>query len=139
MSKKVLSLTLVALLINMFMLVLPVRAGAQVVEPKTRNVERVKENVRRLGIGEAAHLELKLWDGGKLKGYLREAGEANFTVVDMQTGAATTLTYTQVKQVKGGERSDAARVGLTLAKGAAIVGAIAIGFTLLMLVTIPKT
>jgi hypothetical protein len=139
MSKKILSLTLIALLINMFMLVMPVRAGAQVVEPKTRNVERVKENVRKLGIGEAARLELKLWDGRRLKGYLREAGEGDFTVVDAKTGAATTLTYAQVKQVKGGERSEAARVGLTLAKGAAIVGAIAIGFTLLMLVTIPKT
>jgi hypothetical protein len=139
MSGKILSLTLIALLINMFMLVLPVRAGAQVVEPKTRNAERVKENVRKLGSREAARLELKLWDGRKLKGYLREAGEDDLTVVDVKTSAATTLTYEQVKQVTSGERSDAARVGLTLAKGAAIVGAIAIGFTLLMLVTIPKT
>ena len=138
MSQKILSSMLIALLFNMFMLVMPVRAGAQVVE-QTRNVERVKENVRKLGSGEAARLELKLWDGRKLKGYLREAGEDDFTVVDAKTGAATTLTYAQVRQVKGSNRSDAAQVGLTLAKGAAIVGAIAIGFTLLMLVTIPKT
>ncbi|MCA1565210.1 MAG: hypothetical protein LC803_06175 [Acidobacteria bacterium] len=138
MSKKILSSMLIALLINMFMVVMPVRAGAQVVE-QTRNVERVKENVRKLGIGEAARLELKLWDGRKLKGYLREAGEDDFTVADVNTGGATTLAYAQVKGVKGSNRSDAAQVGLTLAKGAAIVGAIAIGFTLLMLVTIPKT
>ncbi|HEX8129938.1 MAG TPA: hypothetical protein VF527_12610 [Pyrinomonadaceae bacterium] len=137
MFKKVLSLTIVALLINVFG-VGTVRAGAQVVD-QTRNVGRVKENVRKLGVGDAARLELKLWDGRKLKGYLREAGENDFTIVDVKTGAATTVTYAQVRHVKGSNRSTAAKVGLNVAKGAAIVGAVALGFTLLLLVTIPRT
>lgn len=137
MFKKVLSLTLIALLINMFGAT-PVRAGAQVVE-QTRNVEKVKANICKLGTGEATRVELKLWDGTKLKGYLREAGEDNFSVVDAKTGAATTLTYAQVRQVKGSNRLTAAKVGLTLAKGVAIVGAVALGAMLLVLISVPKT
>jgi len=137
MFKKFLSLTLIALLINV-VVVKPVRAGAQVVE-QTRNVEKVKESIRKLGTGDAARVELKLWDGRKLKGYVREAGEDNFTVADAKTGAATTVTYAEVKQVKGNNRLTAAKVGLTVAKGTAIVGAIALGFMLLLLVSVPKT
>ena len=137
MFKKFLSLTLVALLLNV-VCVTPVRAGAQVVE-QTRNVEKVKENIRKLGIGEAARVELKLWDGTKLKGYLREAGEDNFTVADAKTGAATTVAYADVKQVKGSNHLTAAKVGLTIAKGVAIVGAVALTTMLLLLISIPKT
>lgn len=134
---KFLSLTLVVLLFNVAGAT-PVRAGAQVVE-QTRSVEKVKESVRKIGTGDAARLELKLWDGRKLKGYLREAREDDFTIVDVKTGAATTVTYAQVRQVKGSNRLTTAKVGLTLAKGAAIVGAVALGFTLLGFILVPKS
>jgi hypothetical protein len=137
MFKKFLSLTLIALLINLFGMT-PVRAGALVVK-QTPNVEKVKENIRKLGTGEAARVELKLSDGTKLKGYLREAGADNFTVADAQTGEVTTLTYAQVKQLKGSNRLPAAKVGLTIAKGVAIVGAVALSAMLLMLISVPKT
>jgi hypothetical protein len=137
MFKKVLTSTLIALLINAAG-AMHVRAGAQVVG-QTRKAEKVKENIRKLGTGEAAHVELKLWDGRKLKGYIREAGEDDFAVVDVKTGAASVLTYDQVRQVKGSNRLTAARVGLTLAKGAAVVGVVALGFTLLGFLIIPKS
>ncbi|HEX8459625.1 MAG TPA: hypothetical protein VF656_20190 [Pyrinomonadaceae bacterium] len=137
MFKKILSLTLVALLVNV-LVVSPARAGAQVVG-QTPNAERVRESIRKLGTGDAAHVELKLWDGKKLKGYIREAGPESFIVTDAKTGAAETIAYAQVKQVKGRNSLTAAKVGLTLAKGAAIVGAVALAFTLLILVTVPKT
>lgn len=137
MFKKVLSLTLIALLINLFA-VTPVRAGAKVVE-QTRNVEKVKENIRKLGLGEAARVELKLWDKRKLKGYIREAGEDNFIVADAKTGATTTVTYAEVKQVKGNNHLTAAKVGLTIVKGVAIVGAVALSAMLLVLISVPKT
>ena len=133
MFKKILSLTLIALVINVFG-VGTVRAGAQVVEQARPNVERVKENVRKLGIGDATRLQLKLWDGRNVKGYLREAREEDFTVVDVKTGVATTVKYAEVKQVKGSNRSTAAKVGVNLAKGAAMVGALALGLTLFTLI-----
>lgn len=137
MFKKVLSLTLIALLINVIG-VMPVRAGARVVE-QTSNIEKVKENIRKLGVGEDARVELKLWDGRKLKGYIREAGVDNFIIADAKTGEVTTVTYAQVRQVKGRNHLSAAKVGLNLAKGAAIVGAIALGAMLLVLISVPKT
>ena len=137
MFKKVLSLTLIVLLINLFGST-PVRAGAQIVE-QTRNVEKVKENIRKLGVGESARVELKLWDQRKLKGYIREAGEATFIVADAKTGATTTVLYAEVKQVKGSNRLTAAKVGLTIAKGVAIVGAAALAAMLLVLISVPKT
>ncbi|HEV2800562.1 MAG TPA: hypothetical protein VGW12_08700 [Pyrinomonadaceae bacterium] len=137
MFKKILSLTLIALLVNVW-LVSPVRAGAQVVE-QTPNAEKVRESIRKLGTGDAARVELKLWDGKKLKGYIRDAGQESFVLTDAKTGAFHTVAYAQVKQVKGHNNLTAAKVGLTLAKGAAIVGAVALAFTLLILVTVPKT
>ena len=137
MFKKFLSLTLIVLLLNVFG-VTPVRAGAQVVA-QTRNVEKVKESVVKLGVGEAARVELKLWDGSKLKGYISETGADSFTVASAQTGAVTKLNYADVRQIKGSNRLTAAKVGLTLAKGVAVVGAVALGAMLLMLISIPKT
>jgi hypothetical protein len=137
MFRKVLSLTLIVLLINVFG-VTPIRAGAQVVE-QTRKVEKVEENIRKLGTGEAARVELKLRDGRNLKGYLREAREDAFTVVDVKTGAVETMTYAEVRQVKGSNSSTAAKVGLTIVKGVAIVGAVALGAMLLMLISVPKS
>ena len=137
MFKKVLSLTLIALLINVAG-VSPVRAGAQVVE-QTRDVEKVKKNIRKLGAGEAARVELNLWDGRKLKGYISEAGEDNLIVADVKTGAVVSVSYAEVKQVGGRNSLTAAKVGLTLAKGMAIVGAVALGAILLMLISIPKS
>ncbi len=137
MFKKILSLTLAALLSNAAAVV-PAKAGAQVVG-KTQNVERVRERVRKLGTGEAARVELKLWDGRRLKGYVSEAGADSFTVADAKTGASATVAYADVKQVKGRNSLTAAKVGLTVAKGAAIVSAVALGFALLTLIFVPKT
>jgi hypothetical protein len=137
MFRKVFASILIALLINVAVAA-PVRAGARVVG-QARNVEKVKENIRKLGAGEAARVELKLWDGRKLKGFIREAGTDDFSVVDAKTGAALTVPYTQVRQVKGSNRLTAVKVGLTIAKGVAIVGAVALGAMLLVLISVPKT
>jgi hypothetical protein len=42
-----------------------------------------------------------LKDKTKLKGHLSEVGSESFVVVDAKTGSPTTVTYPQVKQVKG--------------------------------------
>ncbi|HEY0099827.1 MAG TPA: hypothetical protein VGB76_12845 [Pyrinomonadaceae bacterium] len=99
----------------------------------------MKANVRKLGSGEAARVELKLWDGRKLKGYIREAGEDTFVVAETKTAVVTTVPYTEVRQIKGSNRLTAAKVGLTLAKGVAIVGAVALGAMLLVLISVPKS
>lgn len=104
-----------------------------------RLVEKVKENIRKLGTGTEARVEVKLLDNKKLKGYIKEVGEDNFVVVDEKTGAATTVDYTQVKQVKGKNRLTAAKVGLAIGKGVAIVAGVAAIFLLIGIIFVPKT
>lgn len=122
MLKKVLSLVLVGLLTNA---VAVSSSYARSQDEQARNIEKVKENVRKLGVGEEARVEVKLQDGRKLKGYIREAGEDSFTVIDSKYGTATTVAYSQVKQIKGSNRSTAAKVGINIAKGVGVVAVVA--------------
>jgi small nuclear ribonucleoprotein (snRNP)-like protein len=63
-------------------------------------IEKVRTNIVKLGTGPNAKVELKLKDGSKLKGYVKEADENKFVVVD-SLGAETTVPYPNAKQVKG--------------------------------------
>lgn len=137
MFKKVLSSVLVALVLNAVG-VIPTYAR-QGQGKDARLIEKVKENVRKLGTGTVARVEVKLLDNRKLKGYIKEVGEDSFVVVDEKTGAATTVDYTQVKQVKGRNRLTAAKVGLTIGKGVAIVAGVAAIFLLIGIIFVPKT
>ena len=132
MLRKVLSLVVTGLLINV---VAVSSSYARPQDDQARNIEKVKENVRKLGVGEDARVEVKLYDGRKVKGYIREAGEDNFTVIDSKSGTVTTVAYSQVKQLKGTNRSTAAKVGINVAKGVGVVAAVA-GIALLLGVVI---
>lgn len=110
MFKKVLSLALVGFLLCM--------AGVRVAhadskeEKATRFAKKVKEGIAKLGTGADARIEVKLRDKTKLKGYVSEAGEDSFVIVHDKTGASSTVTYPQVKQVKGKNLSTAAEIAL---------------------------
>ena len=112
MFKKVLSLVLVGLLVNMFSISLTYASSKE--EKQSRFAARVKENVTKLGTGAEARVEVKLRDNRKLKGYVREAGEDSFVVVDAKTGTATTVAYPQVKQVKGNNLSTGAKIAIAV-------------------------
>jgi hypothetical protein len=137
MFKKVLSLALVVLVMNL--VGMRHANGNPVQATGASQIEKIKENIRKLGTGPEARVEVKLQDNRKLKGYIREAGENNFVVVDEKTGAASTVDYAQVKQVKGSNRLTAAKVGFTIAKGVLVVAAVAAIFTLLVALVVPKT
>lgn len=128
MFKQLLSVSLVGLLLS-FAAPVSARAG-QGADEQARRVEKVRAAVRKLGVGEEARVEVKLADGRKMKGHVREASEEGFVVVDAKTGAATNVVYTQVAQVKGANRLTAAKVGINIAKGVAIFAAVGAGFTL---------
>ena len=78
----------------------PVMAQATA-EKEARFVQKVKENILELGIGPESRVRVKLRDKTKLEGYISQAGADSFTVTDVRTGTATTVAYTQVKQIKG--------------------------------------
>ena len=137
MLKKVLASALVAVLLN-FAGARPVMANPWQAQGDSQ-IEKIKENVRKLGTGPEARVEVKLLDHRKLKGYIKETGADSFVVVDGKTGAASTIAYSQVKQLKGSNRLTAAKVGLNIAKGVLIVAAVAGIFALLGALIAPKT
>lgn len=110
MFKKVLSLVLVCFVLSVTGVSFAY-AGSKA-EKDTLFAEKVKEGISKLGTGAAARIEIKLRDKTKLKGYVSEAGGDSFVIVDEKTGATATVTYSQVKQVKGNNLSRSAKIAL---------------------------
>ncbi len=133
MFKNALSIFLVCLLMN-FAGLFAVCAQTSA-DKQAEVIEKVKESVRKLGVGEAARVEVKLNDGTKLKGYIRDAGQDSFEVVDKKTGATKTIEYRDVNRIKGNNRSTAAKIGLDAARFVAVTTAFVAGLVLLVYVT----
>jgi hypothetical protein len=110
MFKKVLSLVLAGFLINLAGVSFAYAESKE--EKEARFTEKVKEGIIKLGTGAEARIKVKLQDKTKLKGYVREAGEDSFVIVDEKTGATSTVTYSQVKQVKGNNHSKAVEIAI---------------------------
>ena len=110
MFKKVLSLALVGFLFSVAGPRLTYAGSRE--EKATRFAEKVKEGIGKLGTGPEARIEVKLRDKTKLKGYVNEAREDSFVIVDEKTGATSTVTYAQVKQVKGNNLSRGAEIAI---------------------------
>ena len=110
MVKKIVSLVLVGLLINL--------AGVKVAradskeEKQARFAEKVKASVLKLGTGETARVKVQLRDTTKLEGYISAADGNGFTVTNPKTGTATSMTYPQVKSVKGNNFSTGAKIAI---------------------------
>ena len=120
---KITAIVLVALLLN---LTCPSRALAgNNPEKEARFAQKVKTEIAKLGTGPDARIELKLRDKTKLKGYISEVGDESFAVVNEKTGSTTTVTYPQVKQVKGNNLSTGAAIAIGIAIGIGIVALLA--------------
>lgn len=116
MFKQMMALTLAVLLINLLS-VTPVSASSKP-EDEARFTAKVKNEIAKLGTGPAARIEVRLRDKTKLKGYVGVAEETHFAVVNVKTGAATTVPYSQVQKVKGNNLSTGA--GIAIGIGIAI-------------------
>jgi hypothetical protein len=93
-------------------------------------IEMTRAQVMKIGTGSKAKVEVKLKDDTKWKGYISDAGQDSFTLTDSKTGAAQTVNYSEVAQVKksggglstrswiiiGGAGAAAAIVGLTVVR-----------------------
>jgi hypothetical protein len=82
---------------------------------EARAAAKVKAGVAKLGTGPDARVVVTLRDKTKLKGYIREANEEGFVVVDEKTGAATAVPYPQVGKVKGHNLSTEVKIVITAA------------------------
>ncbi|MFL6211212.1 MAG: hypothetical protein ACJ74W_20350 [Pyrinomonadaceae bacterium] len=110
MAKKITALTLVVLLLNLLS-VAPVAAATKL-DAEAKFTAKVKSAIAKLGTGTQARVEVSLRDKTKLKGYVREADEIGFVVVDAKTGTATTLAYPQVQTVKGNNLATGVKIAI---------------------------
>jgi small nuclear ribonucleoprotein (snRNP)-like protein len=136
MLKKVLSLALIGLLISVTASAVYARSQD---DKRTREIEKIKEDVRKLGVGQEARVEVTLHDGRKFKGTIREATDDTFLVLEEKTKTTITVPYSDVAKLKGKNGLTAAKVGINVAKGVGIVAGVAAAFTLLMYIVIPKS
>ena len=119
MFKKLISLALVGLLINL--------AGVRLAhadskeEKEARLAEKVKASVLKLGTGEAARVKVRLRDKTKLEGYISAAGGEGFTVTNPKTGITTQVAYPQVKSVKGNNLSTGAKIAIGAGIAAVVI------------------
>ena len=79
--------------------------------------EEIKVKIKSLGLGERSVVSLKLYDGRKFKGYVREAAEDDFTVVDRNANA-NTMRYSDVSSVAGRNMSTGAKIAIGVGIGA---------------------
>jgi hypothetical protein len=112
MFKNLLSLMLIGVLFNLS-LVSYAHADSKP-DKKARLAEKVKQGVNKIGTGEAARVEVKLYDGTKIKGFVKEINDDSFTVVNVNTNAEQNVPYPQVKQIKGNNLSTGAKVAIGL-------------------------
>lgn len=118
MLRKVLSVVLAGLLIQ---LACAYPAFATTMSKKDyERAEKVRAGIAKLGTGTDARVKIKLKDKTKLEGYVSEAGPDQFTVTDLKTGAATSVDYSQVKQVKGNNLSTGAKIAIGVGIGVGV-------------------
>ena len=110
MFRKVLCFAMIGLLVGVAG-VGPAYAGSKE-EKDTRLAAKVKEGIRKLGTGVDARVEVKLRDKTKLKGYVSEADEDSFVIVDEKTGATSKVAYPQVQKVTGNNHSTAVEIAI---------------------------
>ena len=72
----------------------------------------MKAGIGQLGVGEQARVRVRLRDGQKLAGYVKNAREDFFVIEDLKTGAATGVNYPDVTQVKGHHLSKGAKIAI---------------------------
>jgi hypothetical protein len=95
-----------------------------------RQLEKLKAGIHRLGTGPDARIKIKLKDKTQISGYISEAGEDTFVVVDAGTGKSNIVAYPQVAKAKGNNLSSNEKLAITLV----VVGILAV----VILLTVPN-
>ena len=96
-------------------------------EKDARRAEKVRAKITKLGTGESARVRIAVRNRREdVKGYVREAGADDFTLVDPKTGVVTVIPYAQVRAINP---SHAMSIIAPLAAVGTIVIVLAVGIT----------
>ncbi len=99
MLKRILLMTLLVLVTNLA--VSPYVFASGNAEKEAEFAEKVKSEIAKIGVGTDARIKVKLKDGTKLKGYVSEIKDTEFSVTDAKTGKTIPVPYSHAKQIKG--------------------------------------
>jgi ribosomal protein S13 len=88
-------------------------------EKELRLSIKVKENIEKLGTGEAAKVKITLKDKSKIEGYVSQINEDSFQVTE--NGQTTEIEYSEVKKVQGNNLSTGAKIAIGAGIGLAIL------------------
>jgi len=125
MLKKLVSIVLIALLVNLTTAATALANDANGrMEKDARLAAKIRSGIQKLGAGAKARVKLKLKDETKLEGYVSEAGEESFVVVNSKTGVATTVAYPQVGQIKGNNLSTGAKIAIGAGIAVAVIAVV---------------
>ena len=83
-------------------------------------VAKIKANVTKRGTGEKARVNVKMRNGTKMKGFISQAGDDSFTLIDSKTKQTSILAYSDVAQVKGTGLSTTSKILIGVGIGVAV-------------------
>lgn len=112
------------------LLYLPTAVAKPSSDKDERQLEKLKAGIRKLGTGPHARIKVTLKDKTEIAGYISEAGDDSFVVVDAES-KTNVVAYPQVAKAKGNNLSSNQKLAITLA----VVGAIAV----LLFIGAPKS
>lgn len=116
MLSKYVAACLIFLLLNMS-LSFAVFAGVDS-DKEAKHTAKIKKGIKKLGTGADARIKIKLYkDKKKIRGYVKEARDQDFTIVDKKTGAERTFEYSEIRHVSGKNMA----LGVKIAIGTGIV------------------
>jgi hypothetical protein len=95
-------------------------AGAQSLVDQ-QATEKIRTKVLKMGVGVNARVAVKLRDNNQLNGYISDADQDSFTVVERGSGSSKTISYADTQSVKKAGSGVSAKTLLIL--GAVAVGA----------------
>jgi hypothetical protein len=105
------------------------QVGAQSLKEQ-QATEKIRTKVQKMGVGVNARVDVKLRDNTQLRGYIADANQDSFTVVESKTGSSRSISYADASSVKK------AGSGLS-AKTLIILGAVAVGAVVTWVVVKP--
>ena len=118
MTNKILSILLIAAVLCIS-IATPIFAQSQQTGQQ-KKTEKVKSKIRKLGLGERVKVKVKLYDETSYQGYVSQANEPDFVIVD-KTGNPHIIKYSDVKSVGGKNLSTGAKIGIGIGIGAGAV------------------
>ncbi len=130
MFRTLLSLVLVGLLVHGVNAV-PVLAAQG--NNDTQAIEKVRLKVTKIGTGAKARATVRMKNGTKIKGFISEARQDDFTVRNRDTGEPTTVAYRDVIKVEDNRGHSTMRnvlIGVGIGAGALLATILIIFATL---------